>query len=57
MKCNYREVSLKTLCYKTHLLWSNLLTDIKFATSLSDFKSKIKSFKYNSCTWRLYQTC
>ena len=40
MKYNYCEVSLETLCYKTHLLWSNLLTGIKFATSLSDLNQK-----------------
>ena len=40
---------LEAICHKTSFLWANLPIGIKFATSLSGFKTKIKSSKHNSC--------
>ena len=47
---------LETVSYRTPLLWAKLPDEFKLATSLSEFKSKIKSWKCDVCTCRLCQT-
>ena len=46
---NAMTYDLEAICHKTSFLWANLPIGIKFATSLSGFKTKIKSSKHNSC--------
>ena len=46
---------LETICHRTPFLGANLPTDIKLTTSLSDFKSEIKSWKCNFCVCCLCQ--
>ena len=41
---NTVKYDLETMCHRTSFCWGNLPIDIKLATSLSDFKTKIKSW-------------
>ena len=43
----------ETISYKTPLLWANLPEEYKLANSLSEFKSKIKTWKCDTCVCRL----
>ena len=47
---------LETVKYRTPLLWANLLEKYKTATSLNSFKTKIKTWKCETCVFRLCQT-
>ena len=42
--------------YRAPLLWANLLKKYKTATSLDNFKTKIKTWKCETCACRLCQT-
>ena len=39
----------ETMSYKTPLLWANLPKEYKLPNSLSEFKSKIKTWKCDAC--------
>ena len=39
----------KTISYRTPLLWANLPAEYKLADSLSEFESKIKTWKCDTC--------
>ena len=39
---------VETICYGEPRLWANLPVDNKLTTPLSDFKAKIKSWRYGS---------
>ena len=43
----------ETISYRTPLLWANLPDEYKLANSLSEFKSKIKTWKCDPCVCRL----
>ena len=43
----------ETISYRTPLLWANLPEEYKLANSLSEFKSKIKTWKCDTCVCRL----
>ena len=43
----------ETISYRTPLLWANLPEKCKLANSLNEFKSKIKSWKCDTCVCRL----
>ena len=44
---------LETIFYRIPLLWTNLPEEYKLANSLSEFKSKIKTWKCDTCVCRL----
>ena len=44
---------LETISYRAPLLWANLPEEYKLADSLSEFKSKIKTWKCDTCVCRL----
>ena len=52
-KIKITRYGLEKNCHRTCFLWVNLSIDIKLATSLSDFKTNIKSWKCNSSVCRL----
>ena len=45
--------SSETTSYRTPLFWANLPEEQKVASSLSEYKSKIKTWKCNTCVYRL----
>ena len=45
----------KTISYRTPPLWANLPQEYKLANSLSEIKSKIKTWKCDKCVCRLCQ--
>ena len=45
----------ETISYRTPLLWANLPEKYKLANSLSEFKSKIKTWKCDVCVCQLYR--
>ena len=45
----------ETISYRTPLLWGNLPEIYKLANSLSEFKSKIKTWKCDTCVCSLCQ--
>ena len=47
---------LETVKYRTPLLWANLTGKYKTTTSLNSFKTKIKTWKCETCVCRLCQT-
>ena len=46
---------METIPYRTPLLWANLPEEYKDANSLSELKSKIKTWKCGACVCRLSQ--
>ena len=62
---NFQEVSngnrktvkygIETISNRTPFLWANLPNEYKLATSLHDFKLKIKNWHCDKCVYRLYQ--
>ena len=46
---------LETVTYRAPVLWSKLPSEYKLAGSLTAFKSKIKSWKCEICTCRLWK--
>ena len=43
----------ETISYRTPLLWANLPEECKLTNSLSEFKSKMKTWKCDTCVCRL----
>ena len=41
------------ISYRAPLLWANFPEEYKLANSLSEFKSKIETWKYDACVCRL----
>ena len=46
---------LETVTYRARTLWVKLSSEYKLAGSLNAFKSKIRSWKCEICTCRLYK--
>ena len=43
----------KTISYRTPLFWANIPEENELANSLNEFKSKIKTWKCDTCVCRL----
>ena len=43
----------ETISYRTPLFWANFPEEYKLANSLSEFKSKIKTWKCDTCVCQL----
>ena len=43
----------EAISYRTLLLWTNLQEEYKLANSLRKLKSKIKTWKFDTCVFRL----
>ena len=54
-KRNTVNYGLETVTYRAPILWAKLPSEYKLAGSLTAFKSKIKSWKCEICTFRLYK--
>ena len=54
-KRNTVNYSLETVTYRAPIIWAKLPSDYKLAGSLTPFKSKVKSWKCEICTCRLYK--
>ena len=46
---------IETISNRTPFLWANLPNEYKLATSLHDFKFKIKNWHSGKCVCRLWQ--
>ena len=46
----------ETISYRTPLLWANLLEEYKLTNSLTEFKSKIKTWRCDTSVCRLYRS-
>ena len=56
-KRNTVNYGLKTVTYKTPILWAKLPSEYKLAGSLTAFKSEIKSWKCEICICMLCKEC
>ena len=52
-KRNTVNYGLKTVTYRAFIVWAKLPSEYKLAGSLTAFKSKLKSWKYEICCCRL----
>ena len=54
-KKNTVNYGLKTVTYRAPIIWATFPSEYKLAGSLTAFSSKIKSWKCEICTCRLYK--